>query len=243
MRSPRSPRPAFRFVPLLAALCLAILAVSPVWGEDAPLPVKKAVGSIELTDPVGDVEPIHSSGNKDYPGYDVVKLALATDGKTLAVSATLHDPPGLFASDVLELFFDTDNRAATGAQMVFPKIGGFEYRAQLDACIDFSDKSSACIGGTSDAKAKATARYGAIDLSRYIGKGPYDKEDVVDALGFPGRKASAKTPIGPDLVVRGTIDYADLKVKPGQTIRILVREASSKTDLAGYFPEILLTLK
>jgi hypothetical protein len=38
-------------------------------------------------------------------------------------------------------------------------------------------------------------------------------------------------------------DYADLKVKPGQTIRILVREASSKTDLAGYFPEILLTLK
>jgi len=32
-------------------------------------------------------------------------------------------------------------------------------------------------------------------------------------------------------------------VKPGQTIRILVREASSSTDLAGYFPEILLTLK
>jgi len=35
----------------------------------------------------------------------------------------------------------------------------------------------------------------------------------------------------------------DLKVKPGQTIRILVREASSSTDLPGYFPEILLTLK
>ena len=89
---------------------------------------------------------------------------------------------------------------------------------------------------------KATAHYAAIDVSRFTGKGAYDREDVVDALGFPGRKASAKQPIGPDLVARGTIDYADLKVKPGQTIRILVREGSS-SGLAGYFPEILLTLK
>ncbi|MFY9822693.1 MAG: hypothetical protein WAM82_15005 [Thermoanaerobaculia bacterium] len=237
----RFPHPALRLAPVLAALALLILAVSPARAEDAPLPVKKAVGSIELTDPVGDIEPIHSSGDKDYPGYDVVKMALVSDGKTLAISATLHDAPGPFASDVLELFFDTDKKANTGAQMVFPKIGGFEYKAQLDACIDFSDKSSACIGGST--KGKPTAHYAAIDLSHFTGKGPYDKEDVVDALGFPGRKASAKTPIGPDHVVRGTIDYADLKVKSGQTIRILVREASSKTDLSGYFPEILLTLK
>jgi hypothetical protein len=234
----RSPYPALRFAPLV----LFILAASVAWAEEAPLPVRKAAGSIELTDPIGDIEPLHSSGDKDYPGYDVVKLALASDGKTLAISATLHDPPGPFASEVLELFFDTDRQAGTGAQMIFPKIGGFEYKAQLDACIDFSDKSGACIGGTSDAKVKATAHYGAIDLSHYTGKGPYDKEDVVDALGFPGRKASIKTPIGSDLVVRGAIDYADLKVKPGQTIRILVREGSS-SGLAGYFPEILLTLK
>lgn len=239
----RSPYPALRLVVILAALALFIPAASPARAEDAPLPVKKVAGSIELTDPIGDIEPLHSSGDKDYPGYDVVKMTLASDGKTLAISATLHDAPGPFASEVLELFFDTDNQAGTGAQMVFPKIGGFEYTAKLDACIDFSDKSSACVGGTSDAKVKATAHYAAIDLSRFTGKGPYDKEDVVDALGFPGRKASAKTPIGPDLVVRGTLDYADLKVKPGQTIRILVREASSSTDLSGYFPEILLTLK
>jgi hypothetical protein len=238
----RSPLSALRFIAALAALAL-FTAVSPARAEDAPLPVKKAAGSIEFTDPIGDIEPLHSSGDKDYPGYDVVKLALASDGRMLAISATLHDAPGPFASDVLELFFDTDNQAGTGAQMIFPKIGGFEYRAQLDACIDFSDKSGACIGGTSDAKVKPTAHYAAIDLSRYTGKGPYDREDVVDALGFPGRKASVKTPIGPGLVVRGTIDYADLKVKPGQTIRILVREGSSSTDLAGYFPEILLTLK
>ena len=106
-----------------------------------------------------------------------------------------------------------------------------------------ADKSAACVGGSSNPKVKATSHYGAIDLSRYTGKGPYDKEDIVDVLGFPGRKASAKTPIGPDFVVHGAIDYADLKVKSGQTIRILVREASSETDLSGYFPEILLILK
>ena len=239
----RPPLPAFRHAALFAAPALLLFATSPVRSDDAPLPVKKATGSIEFTDPVGDVEPIHSSGDKDYPGFDVVKLALASDGKTLTVSATLHDAPGLFASEVLELLFDTDSNAKTGAEMIFPKIGGFEYRAQLDSCIDFSDKSSACIGGSSDAKAKATVHYAAFDLSRFTGKGAYDREDVVDALGFPGRKASAKTPIGPDLVARGTLDYADLKVKPGQTIRILVREGSSATDLSGYFPEILLTLK
>jgi hypothetical protein len=238
-----SPHPALRLAAILATLALFTSGVSPARSEDAPLPVKKAAGSIELTDPIGDIESLHSSDGKDYPGYDTVKLTLASDGKTLTISATLHDSPGRFASEVLELFFDTDNKAGTGAQMVFPEIGGFEYKAQLDACIDFSDKSSACVGSTSDAKAKATAHYAAIDLSRFTGKGPYDKEDVVDALGFPGSKASAKTPIGSDLVVRGTIDYADLKVKPGQTIRILVREGSSSTGLSGYFPEILLTLK
>jgi hypothetical protein len=239
MRSLRLP---IRFASSFIALAL-IPAASSLRADDAPLPIKKTTGSVEFTDPVGDVEPIHSSGDKDYPGYNVVKLALASDGKTLAISATLHDAPGLFASEVLEILFDTDMKAGTGAEMIFPKIGGFEYKAQLDACIDFSDKSSACIGGSSDAKVKATAHYAAFDLSRFTGKGAYDKQDVVDALGFPGAKASAKTPIGPDLVVRGTIDYADLKVKSGQTIRILVREGSSATDLSGYFPEILLTLK
>jgi len=238
-----SSHSALRCPAALAILLLVLPARPAAWAQDAPLPVKKAVGSIELTDPVGDVQPLHSSSGKDYPGFDVVKMTLASDGKRLSITATLHDAPPAFASDVLELFFDTDNKAATGAQMIFPKLGGFEYRAQRDACVDFSDKSSACAGGTSDAKAKATAHYGAIDLIRYTGKGEYEREDVLDALSFPGRKASVQTPIGPDRVVRGFIDYADLKVKPGQTIRILVREASSSTDLAGYFPEILLTLK
>lgn len=232
--------------PLVALTVLALLAVlaagpAPARAEEPPLAVKKVNVGVELADPVGDVHTLHSSNEKDYPGYDVVKLVLASDGKTLSFAATLHDNPGVFASEVLEIFFDTDHDAKTGVKMVFPEIGGFEYTADLDACVEFSDKSSACVGG--GGKAKAVAHYAAIDLERYTGASPYDKEGVVSVIGFPGQKASAKTSIGADRVVRGAIDYADLKVKPGQTVRILVREGCSGMDLSGYFPEILLTLK
>ena len=45
-------------------------------------------------------------------------------------------------------------------------------------------------------------------------------------------------------VAQGAIDYADLKVKPGQTIRILAKESCGyKAEDDGLFPEILLTLK
>src|SRR5262245_12443494 len=109
----RSPYPALRPAAVFATMALLALALSPAWAEGAPLPVKKATGSIELTDPIGDIEPLHGSGGKDYSGYDVVKLTLASDGKALAISATLHSAPGPFASDVLEIFFDTDNQAGT----------------------------------------------------------------------------------------------------------------------------------
>ena len=45
-------------------------------------------------------------------------------------------------------------------------------------------------------------------------------------------------------VAQGAIDYVDLKVKPGQTIRILVKESSGyRAEDDGLFPGILLTLK
>jgi hypothetical protein len=63
--------------------------------------------------------------------------------------------------------------------------------------------------------------------------------------GWPSRPEGLGqgAPIGADFVVRGALDYAELKVKPGQTIRILVREVSSSTALKGYCPEILLTMQ
>ena len=224
---------------LLSSILVAALAPPARAAEPEKLEVRRANGRIELDDPAGDVEPIHGSSG-DYPGLDVVHLAIASDGKQIAFAATLKDPPGSFASEVLTIYFDTDNKPETGMQMTFPALGGFEYKADLDACADYSDKSSACVGGSS--KAKPTRHWAGVDLERFKGKGEYDKDSVVDSMGFPGRKASAQVPI-PGKVVQGAVDYADLKVKPGQTIRILVREVSAGGNLSSYFPEILLTLK
>ncbi len=226
----------------IGSLFLGILtaAAANAFGQDAkaPAPVK-AKYSLELPDAIGDVSPIHSSSG-NYPGFDVVKLSLKSDGKRLTVAATLHDPPGDFASGVLNLYFDTDANPATGAKFIFPKIGGFEYQADLDACVSYADHSEACAGGS---KAKATAHWSAMEVNRYKGAGEYDREEVVSWVDFPGKKVSPHTPIKGN-VVESTIEYADLHVKPGQTIRIFVREehGASAPD-HGYFPEILFTLK
>jgi hypothetical protein len=223
---------------LSTLFCLSVAAATTALPAGAE--VKKAAGSVELADAVGDAAPITST-DAEYPGFDVVKLALVSDGKTLAVVATLKDAPGVFASSAVDLYFDTDNNAQTGAEVGTVKARGFEYTAELQACADYTDGASACVGGSS--KAKVKKHWAAVNLERYKGSDAYDTETVVDSMGFGNRKASAQTPI-PATVVQGAIDYADLKVKPGQTIRILVKESCGyRAEDDGLFPEILLTLK
>ena len=67
------------------------------------------------------MQPIHSS-SRDYPGLDVVSLAIASDGKQIAFTATLADPPGSFATEILSVYFDTDNKPTTGMQMTYPEL-------------------------------------------------------------------------------------------------------------------------
>ena len=84
----RSPHPVLRPAAVLA-LALFISAASLASTEDPPLPVKKAAGSIELTDPAGDIEPLHSSGDKDYPGYDGVKRSAASSARPSSTPASI----------------------------------------------------------------------------------------------------------------------------------------------------------
>jgi len=226
----RTSRLALALLPCIASFSMA------QDGARAPL---RAKGAIELIDAVGDVSPIHTTG-KDYPGLDVVKLAIRSDGSRITVAATLHEPPGDFASDVVRLYFDTDIDGSTGAQFLFPKIGGFEYEAELASCVSYADRSEACAGGMA---AKATAHWGAIEVNRYKGKAQSDTEPVVSSMGFFGRKASPRVPVK-GTVVESTIEYADLGVKPGQTVRVVARESHgmSAPD-GGFFPDVLLTLK
>lgn len=205
----------------------------------APAEVRKAVGSIELTDPAGDINPISTSDGK-VTGFDVVKLSISSDGKQIRIGATLKDPPGDFASDVVQLYIDTDNNPKTGVVPMFHKeLTGFEYKGRLSACADYANGGSACAGGM---KSKVKLHFGAINLERYKGADESGAETVVDNMGFGKSKASSKLPIEANLV-QATLDYADLGAKPGQTIRILARESSSNFDLSSFFPEIHLTLR
>ena len=219
------------------------LALTLTFATASGAEIKKAVGSIELTDPAGDVKPISTSEGK-VAGFDVVKLAISSDGKQLRIAATLKDPPGDYASDVVRLYIDTDNNPKTGAvPMFFKDLGGFEFQAWLHACADYTDGASACTGGTNS---KVKAHWGAINLERYKGTDQFGNaktDTVVDSMGFGKRKPSSKLPIEAK-IVQATLDYADLGIKPGQTIRILAQESCADiVERSSLFPEIHLTLK
>jgi len=220
-------------------LILTILALSITMSTASSAETVKAAGNIELTDPAGDVSPITTSG-KDHPGFDVVKLTISSDGKLLNINATLQDPPGSFATSALVFYFDVDKDPATGARLnSYGKPQGFEYKGELKICMEFENGMAACTGGST--KSKVKSRYAGMDL--YLLKGPSEsnKERIVDSMGFPGRKPAVKTPVtGKD--AKGSLEYEDLGLKSGQTVRILVSEACSQRS-KSLFPEILLTLK
>ena len=92
---------------------------------------RRATGSIELTDPAGDVVPVQTSDGAK-PGLDIVKLSITSDGKQISFATTLASAPGT-GCGFLELYFDTDGSAKTGMTLLNPEIGGFDLGGGLDA--------------------------------------------------------------------------------------------------------------
>jgi hypothetical protein len=212
------------------ALILVVLTATLAFALSAPAEVKKAKGSIELADAAGDAK-------KDF---DVTKLAIVSDGKQLKFAVTLKEPPGNYADTVIEVFFDTDNNPKTGAKLQLSdgKMGvGYDYTSKLKSCIEYDNGVTVCSGS---AKAKVKERFGVMGLHRYKGKTESGKEEIVTRL--VGKKKKAKRIPIKGKVVQGVLDYADLKVKSGQTIRILVWEFGAQRKEKAMFPEILLTL-
>jgi molybdate transport system substrate-binding protein len=105
-----------------------------------------ADGRAELTDPTGDVQPIvYREGSATgpekevmYPGFDVIRMAVSSDGKTLTFAATLNAAPAPTAVyPVLEFHVDADNNQKTG--ITNPDAGtlvGMEFRGTLEVCVD-----------------------------------------------------------------------------------------------------------
>lgn len=218
---------------VLFAVVVACLALaSSALGE-----VKKAKGSIELNDAAGDVK-----SRDKTPGLDVVKLAIVSDGRQIEFIATLKEPPDNYARPVVEIFFDTDNNPETGAKLWFSdgKMGiGYDYVSKLKSCIKYDNGVTACAGIS---KAKVVDRFGVMDLYRYKDQKGRKKVKVVASMGSKKQKTGKRTPIK-GKVVRGVLNYEDLKIKSGQTIRILVWESDAMLRKPALFPEVLLNLK
>ena len=225
------PITLFGYIPLLVLAFVAAVAAYAQAGAGAV--------AAELTDPAGDVRPI-TTNTGQHPGFDVVKLSLTSDGQKLHITADLNEAPGTFATSVLVFFFDVDQNPATGARLSsYGRPKGFEYKGEIQICMKYENGIVACVGGAT--KSKPVSRFSGVNLYQY-GKGSSerDKKRVLDSMGFPGRKPSVQIPIEGRRVM-SSIDYADLSVKPGQTVRILVSEACSLRR-ESLFPEIVLTL-
>lgn len=222
-----------------ATLIGLMLILSAVAVAQEAKPVTASV-AVELKDAAGDMGPITTSEGEEPP-LDVVLLAVRSDGQRLAFAATIKDSLGTFATSPVSIYIDADNNPATGAKLFVGEQGGFEYRAQLSMCIKYDNGAEACSGGSNG---KPTERYGAVDLERFLGDSDFgEKETVVDSMGFGKSKKAVQVPVA-GLVVEAPIDYADIKAKPGQTLRLLAREeGGSPRDGDGFFPTVLLTLK
>jgi hypothetical protein len=213
--------------------------------RQSPGPVK-AAGSLELTDPAGDVQPIiyrESVGSGPerevkYPAFDVVKLAVSSDGKTMTFAATLTAPPARAAYEVLEFFVDVDNNAKTGVTLPAPpsNLTGLEFYGTLEDCLEHATFGTMCAGAEQTPKGHSAI----VTLEKY-GKDWMFKDALLDIPASGKVKEPKKVAVtGP--LVQASVDYAAMGVTPGQTIRLIVREACAAKG-QGFFPEIILTVK
>ena len=216
-------------------------------GQSAPI---TATGSAELTDPAGDVQPIiylHSEGSGPekevkYPGFDVLKLVVASDGTVLDFAATLKAPPAQAAYEVLEFYVDADHNRKTGiTHPDNPKqLAGVEFYGTLEGCLEHATFGTMCTG----AEPRPAGHSAVVTLEKF-GAEWMHKDTLLNVPAAGTVKEPKKAPVS-GAVVQASVPYSALGVKRGQTIRLIVREAcAGKVGgvTQGYFPEIVLTLK
>ncbi len=239
-----------RSIHLLSA-ALLLSSAGTLWAQPAgsarPAPIT-ATGSVELTDPAGDVQPIvylESVGDGPqkevkFPGFDVLKLVITSDGKTLSFAATLKAPPSRAAYEVLEFWVDADNNAKTGITQPFdPRLTGLEFYGTLEDCLEHPTFGTTCAG----TEAQPVAHSAVVTLEKY-GKEWMNKDTLISLPAYGTIQEPKKTPVSGSLV-QATVPYAALGVKSGQTLRLKIREACAGKlgGPDGFFPDVVLKLR
>jgi hypothetical protein len=224
--------PSITMLPvLLAAACVHPAAATE------PVTPHAARGRLEIA---ASATPLGSIGKT--PALDLTQVSVVSDGKHIAVTATLKNPPGDVASDVLDMYIDADDNPATGAKLLQSKLGGFEYIAKLHACANFDGGVSMCDGESGNGH--ASDHFAALRLERCTGEWVYSTKTIIDTDAFADHKASAHVPITNRLAI-GSLDYADMGLKSGQTIRLVLRRSGGEppADNTDFFPPVWLVLK
>jgi hypothetical protein len=221
----------------LLPIVIAAAGVHPAAAAQSAAP-HAARERFEIAAPATPLGPI--GGNS--PALDLAKVSVASDGRRIVFTATLKNPPGDVVSDVLDAYIDADDNPATGAKLFRSKLGGFEYVAKLHVCAKYGGGISSCDGVGGDGH--ASDHFAALGLDRCTGEWVVPTKSIVETDDSPDRKASAKVPIANGLVA-GSLDYADMGLRSGQTIRLILRRSGgdAPADHSDYFPPVFLVLK
>ena len=207
-----------------------------VLGLAVPGEPQGAVPKIDLSDAAGDV---NEANNGPENARDVVKLSLGSDGKSIVVTATLaKDERSTMAGRAVALYFDTDDKAATGGKTRYGQ-GGFEFEGDLAVCHGDAGRIDSCAGG-GDGKAPK-ARYALGTLERFTGSAGAEIQKYATTQTVSSGMGATPGPALAGRVLAVTFPYADLRVKPGDVVRVLALEADANDD--GALPEVRLTLR
>ena len=183
---------------------------------------------VELDHPVMDAKD-KMQGSK---GVDVVKVTVKNDGTQLQTSALLHKEVKQYITDsagrTLSIYLDTDNNSATGGEIPFCSMNGFERRIDLSICLDFGGGTYICGGGMGK---KASSFLNGQNIYDYNSKKNSWEQKISEVKG----------PITSNQL-DSSVSYQTLDIKPGTTIRISAQESDASFQ-KGCFAEAFLKLK
>ena len=136
-----------------------------------------------------------------YPGFDVVKLVVSSDGKAITFAATLTAPPANAAHEVIEFHIDADNNPKTGVTHPDSRLlTGVEFYGTLEACLESASFGTSC-AGTDE---RPIGHTGVVTLEKYGRDWPF-KDALIDLPAAGKVKEPQKTPIkGPSCRRRST---------------------------------------